>query len=73
MNEKSSSPVIDGVLPLFCCCTGVEHMYVHVIHDNIAAQQLYSGLGYEQETQETETFARALRRPRRLLLHKQLP
>ncbi|WIA08025.1 hypothetical protein OEZ85_007495 [Tetradesmus obliquus] len=51
---------------------GVEHMYVHVVHDNAAAQQLYSSMGYEQETEETEGFARALRRPRRLLLHKQL-
>eukprot|EP00878_Enallax_costatus_P041991 GHUV01048935.1.p2 GENE.GHUV01048935.1~~GHUV01048935.1.p2 ORF type:complete len:182 (+),score=35.88 GHUV01048935.1:1117-1662(+) len=51
---------------------GVQHMYVHVIYDNTAAQRLYNSLGYEQETEETESFARALRRPRRLLLHKQL-
>lgn len=47
-------------------------MYVHVIHDNTAAQQLYSSMGYMQETEETEALAHALRRPRRLLLHKQL-
>jgi ribosomal protein S18 acetylase RimI-like enzyme len=47
-------------------------MYVHVVHDNGAAQRLYSSLGYEKEAEETEGFARALRRPRRLLLHKQL-
>jgi ribosomal protein S18 acetylase RimI-like enzyme len=47
-------------------------MYVHVVHDNTAAQRLYSSMGYQQETEETEGFARALRRPRRLLLHKQL-
>eukprot|EP00775_Hariotina_reticulata_P012867 gene12867-12993_t len=53
---------------------GVKHMYVHVVHDNGAAQRLYSSLGYEKEAEETEGFARALRRPRprRLLLHKQL-
>jgi ribosomal protein S18 acetylase RimI-like enzyme len=47
-------------------------MYVHVVHDNTAAQQLYTSMGYQQETEETEGFARALRRPRRLLLHKKL-
>lgn len=52
--------------------SGVKHMYVHVVHDNGAAQRLYSSLGYEKEAEETEGFARALRRPRRLLLHKQL-
>lgn len=60
------------VIVLFILNAGVEHMYVHVVHDNAAAQQLYSSMGYEQETEETEGFARALRRPRRLLLHKQL-
>lgn len=51
---------------------GVEHMYVHVVADNAPAAQLYRRLGFEREAQESEAFARALRRPRRLLLHKQL-
>lgn len=45
---------------------------MHVVHDNAAARQLYGRLGFELETEETEAFARALRRPRRLLLHKAL-
>jgi len=64
----------EHILPyfLFYMHSGVKHMYVHVVHDNGAAQRLYSSLGYEKEAEETEGFARALRRPRRLLLHKQL-
>jgi tmRNA-binding protein len=51
---------------------GVEHMYVHVVADNAPAHSLYLSLGYQQEAEEAEAFAHALRRPRRLLLHKQL-
>ncbi|KAF8072392.1 Coatomer subunit gamma [Scenedesmus sp. PABB004] len=51
---------------------GVAHLYVHVVHDNAPARGLYARLGYEAEAEETEAFARALRRPRRLLLHKRL-
>lgn len=51
---------------------GVEHLYVHVVADNTPAHRLYLGLGFEQEAEESEGFARALQRPRRLLLHKQV-
>jgi tmRNA-binding protein len=47
-------------------------MYVHVVPDNTPAHNLYLQMGYKQESEETEAFAHALRRPRRLLLHKQL-
>jgi ribosomal protein S18 acetylase RimI-like enzyme len=52
---------------------GVEHLYVHVIHDNHAARQLYTErCGFEIEGEEKEATARALNRPRRLLLHRRL-
>jgi ribosomal protein S18 acetylase RimI-like enzyme len=44
-------------------------MYVHVVADNVAAAALYEGQGYSQEAEESESYARALRRPRRRLLH----
>jgi hypothetical protein len=50
----------------------VEHLYVHVVHDNTPAHNLYLSLGYGQEAEETEAFAHAKRRPRRLILHKRL-
>ena len=52
---------------------GVEHLYVHVIHDNIPALRLYRDrCGFEIESEERESTARALNRPRRLLLYKSL-
>lgn len=52
---------------------GVEHLYVHVIHDNHAARNLYiERCGFEIEAEEREAVARALNRPRRLLLHRLL-
>lgn len=45
---------------------------MHVVADNTPARNLYLSLGFEMEAEESEQFAHALRRPRRLLLHKQL-
>ena len=51
--------------PRFACSTQV--------HDNSAAVELYRrGLGFEVEAEESEGAARALQRPRRLLLGKPL-
>lgn len=48
---------------------GVEHLYVHVAHDNLAAKQLYiSRCGFMEEQIESEGYARGLARARRLLL-----
>ena len=52
---------------------GVKHMYVHVVEENAAARKLYErtcGFGVEQI--ENASVARALNRPRRMLLHKEL-
>jgi ribosomal protein S18 acetylase RimI-like enzyme len=47
-------------------------MYVHVVPDNTPAVELYKRLGYAVEAEETVAAARALGRPRRLLLCKHL-
>lgn len=53
--------------------TGVQFLYVHVAQDNTAAVKLYSThCGFQQEQKESEPYARALSRPSRLLLCKQL-
>jgi ribosomal protein S18 acetylase RimI-like enzyme len=50
---------------------GVEHLYVHFIHTNNPARSLYiDHCGFEFEAEEKEATARALNRPRRVLLHK---
>ena len=52
---------------------GVRHLYVHVVHDNGPAVQLYrQTLGFGLESEESAAFARTLERPRRLLLAKTL-
>lgn len=52
---------------------GVQHLYVHVAVDNPPAMDLYQrACGFELEAEEDENFARALNRPRRLLLHQAL-
>lgn len=52
---------------------GVRHLYVHVIHDNEPARRMYiERCGFEVEAEEREAVARALNRPRRLLLHRSL-
>ena len=52
---------------------GVRQLYVHVVHDNGPAVQLYrQTLGFELESEESVAFARTLQRPRRLLLTKAL-
>jgi ribosomal protein S18 acetylase RimI-like enzyme len=51
---------------------GVRCIYVHVVHSNLPALALYTAAGYNVESQESENTARALRRPRRLLLRKEL-
>lgn len=52
---------------------GVEHLYVHVAADNAAARQLYlEQCGFSVEAEESENVARALNRPRRLLLWRPL-
>ena len=51
-------------------CAGVQHLYVHVAHNNVAAKQLYiDRCGFKEEQHESEGYARALSRARRLLLH----
>lgn len=53
--------------------SGVEYLYVHVVADNSPALELYRNVcGFEVEAQEAEGYARALQRPRRMLLVKQL-
>lgn len=52
--------------------TGALRRYVHVVADNTAAIKLYERAGYQVESQETEAYARAASRPRRLLLVKPL-
>ena len=52
---------------------GVQHLYVHVVHENQPAILLYKqALGFEVESEESVAFARNLQRPRRLLLCKRL-
>ncbi|KAL3152092.1 hypothetical protein ABBQ32_001198 [Trebouxia sp. C0010 RCD-2024] len=52
---------------------GVKFLYVHVAQDNTAAVKLYSThCSFQQEQQESEPYARALSRPSRLLLYKQI-
>jgi ribosomal protein S18 acetylase RimI-like enzyme len=51
---------------------GVRHLYVHVVADNTSAESLYTGCGFEVESEESEAYAHGLRRPRRKILHKQL-
>lgn len=72
MQLSHTIPKCTDTSSLAVLLAGVEHLYVHVVADNTPAHNLYLSLGYEQEAEETEAFARALRRPRRLLLHKQL-
>lgn len=56
-----------------CARAGVEYLYVHVVADNAPALELYrSGCAFEVEAEESEAYARALQRPRRMLLVKQL-
>lgn len=45
---------------------------VHVEACNTAAAALYLSSGFELESEETEAYARALNRNRRLLLHVKL-
>lgn len=53
--------------------TGVEWLYVHAAVTNVAAVSLYSNAcGFEKEQEESETRARAQRRPRRVLFRKHL-
>ncbi len=52
---------------------GVRYLYVHVAADNTAAVELYQGPGgFVLEQEESEAAARALGRPRRLLLVREL-
>ena len=51
-------------------CAGVQHLYVHVAHNNVAAKRLYiDRCGFKEEQHESEGYARASSRARRLLLH----
>lgn len=52
---------------------GVSDLYVHVVADNIPARCLYEKrCGFLMEQEESESMARALNRPRRLLLRQSL-
>lgn len=51
---------------------GVQHLYVHVEASNSPAAALYLGSGFDVESEESEGYARALNRNRRLLLHRRL-
>lgn len=67
------SRVCHGYTDASMLSTGVQFLYVHVAQDNTAAVQLYSiHCGFEQEQKESESYARALSRPSRLLLRKQI-
>ena len=50
----------------------VQQLYVHVIAANAAGVGLYVQLGFAQEQAESEATARALGRPARLLLRRDL-
>lgn len=53
--------------------TGITHLYVHVAFDNQSAFHLYQDAGgFEVIQQEDGQIARALNRPRRLLMEKAL-
>jgi ribosomal protein S18 acetylase RimI-like enzyme len=57
----------------FALSKGVTHLYTHVIADNAAAVGLYvQQCQFLVEQEESESFARALNRPRRLLLYQAL-
>ena len=51
---------------------GVEHLYVHVVEENVAARKLYEKCGFSVEQKELVNVARGLNRPPRLLLHMKL-
>lgn len=63
--------MIDGAC-MYARDVGVEHMYVHVVDDNVAARKLYEKCGFCVEQKEQANVARGLNRPPRLLLHKEL-
>lgn len=46
---------------------------MHVEACNTAAEALYRTCGFDVEAEESEGYARALNRNRRLLLHVRLP
>lgn len=51
----------------------VECMYVHVIESNTSARKLYEArCGFDIEQEENAGIARALNRPKRLLLRRSL-
>jgi GNAT superfamily N-acetyltransferase len=47
---------------------GVIHLYVHVVHDNLAARKLYERCGFDVEEEEAADAARKRQHSRRLLL-----
>ena len=51
---------------------GVDHLYVHVVEDNLMARGLYEKCGFSVEQKEQANVARGLNRPPRLLLHRLL-
>ena len=60
--------VLDGARR--AAAAGVSDLYVHVVADNEPARRLYQAqCGFQVEQEEGEAVARALNRPRRLLLH----
>ena len=59
-----------------CCCPTLLQLAaaaaVHVEAINTAAEALYLSSGFAVESEESEAYARALNRNRRLLLHTTL-
>lgn len=52
---------------------GYHDLYLHVLDSNYPAKQLYLKAGYRVQSTEPAWCSWFLRRPRRLLLHKNLP
>ena len=65
--------LIQYAIDTVCRQHSIRHVYVHVVHTNEPALSLYTKhCGFEIESEEKPSVARALNRPRRLLLHRSL-
>lgn len=51
---------------------GQTDLYLHVMENNIPAQRLYEKKGYQMQRAEPNLLSSFMRRPRQLLMHKQI-
>jgi len=73
MRRRGAAAALIAEAISFAKGQGVAHLYVHVAEDNPGAHKLYKKvLCFNQESEETDAFARRLGRPRRYLLHMPL-